>query len=149
MWAAQASHSDALNQSVMYNNISRAPDQNGVSQAWSIGEIHHSGWESSIYIWTVSFLLLILFFHSCQNCACRPSPVPYIKKKTQKQRQKKIYTHTHTHTRTHTHTHVHTYTIFPLLSELCLFTFTNPIVWLIVGTSLEILQLTFSTPCSS
>ena len=30
-------------------HISRVPDQNGVSQAWYIVEIHHSGREPSIY----------------------------------------------------------------------------------------------------
>ena len=28
--------------------ISRVPDQNGVSQAWYLVEIHHSGWKPSI-----------------------------------------------------------------------------------------------------
>ena len=31
-----------------YQLISRVPDQDGVSQAWYIVEIHHSGWEPSI-----------------------------------------------------------------------------------------------------
>ena len=30
------------------SSISRVPDQNGVSQAWYIEEIHHSGWKPSI-----------------------------------------------------------------------------------------------------
>ena len=32
----------------LMRNISRVPDQNGVSQAWYIVEIHHSGWKPSI-----------------------------------------------------------------------------------------------------
>ena len=31
--------------------ISRVPDQNGVSQAWHIVEIHYSGWKPSIWFW--------------------------------------------------------------------------------------------------
>ena len=38
-------------------NISRVPDQTGVSQAWYIAEIHHSGREPSIYVFLTTFLI--------------------------------------------------------------------------------------------
>ena len=40
------------------SSISRVPDQNGVSQAWYIVEIHHSGRKPSIWIYVMNRVLL-------------------------------------------------------------------------------------------
>ena len=49
-------------------SILRVPDQNGVSQAWYIVEIHHSGWEPWILTWSDTQAALPLT--SFCSCSC-------------------------------------------------------------------------------
>ena len=55
-------------------NISRIPDQNGISQAYYILEIHNSGREPSIYCYGSGFwawLFVLLFLFLCQMLIMR------------------------------------------------------------------------------
>ena len=71
-------HKPALKSVLLKSTIpmknSRVPDQNGVSWAWYIVEIHHSGRYVKLFYFSLSFCLFLFYkglcFDLCLKCSC-------------------------------------------------------------------------------